>query len=239
VGLSTQFLTLRKILDFCYKFFVINFPKYATPLCHCTLKSSSHPFIGVKRARVPFLRTELIPHTLKMPFLFPLHYSFPPFFTLQPNETTHSKQLALWRDLILKYHTENKIKTLILHDCPLWRNNDISRQLDRSAVDVVVADFVSSGYGEWEDEATKTRCRILWRKPKDLASDIYDWATTRGFINEVCTLFELHSGEDVEGTSFQGADEELLRRAIGILEDRGQATLFRGETSGEDGVKFL
>ena len=39
--------------------------------------------------------------------------------------------------------------------------------------------------------------------------------------------------------SFQGADEELLRRAIGILEDQGKCTLFQGETSSEDGIKFF
>jgi ESCRT-II complex subunit VPS25 len=38
--------------------------------------------------------------------------------------------------------------------------------------------------------------------------------------------------------SFQGADEELLRRAIKILEQQGKCALFKGDTSDEDGVKF-
>jgi ESCRT-II complex subunit VPS25 len=38
--------------------------------------------------------------------------------------------------------------------------------------------------------------------------------------------------------SFQGADEELLRRALAILEERGKCTIFKGDTSNEDGIKF-
>lgn len=47
------------------------------------------------------------------------------------------------------------------------------------------------------------------------------------------------TGEDVNGMSFQGADEELLRRALGILEDQGKCAIFKGETSQEDGIKFF
>lgn len=54
--------------------------------------------------------------------------------------------------------------------------------------------YMHSGFGEWEDPQTKTRCRILPRKPQELASDIYEWATSRGYINSVCTVYELHSG---------------------------------------------
>jgi len=96
-----------------------------------------------------------------------------------------------------------------------------------------------SGHGEWEDPGVKTRCRILWRRPEQLASDIYQWAEANGFINSVCTVYELHSGDDVNGMSFQGADEELLRRALKILEDQGKCTMFKGETSSEDGIKFF
>eukprot|EP00979_Chaetoceros_neogracilis_P008778 scaffold1969_cov226-Chaetoceros_neogracile.AAC.4 len=171
-------------------------------------------------------------------FQFPEFYSFPPFFTIQPNLTTQEKQRGLWRELILSYHTSQKIKTLVAHDCPLWKNKEIGRELSRDDVKAVMNDFVKSGHGEWEDN-TKTRCRILWRKPEQLSSDIYAWAEANGYINSVCTVYELHSGEDVNGMSFEGADEELLRRALAILEDQGKCTMFKGETSSEDGIKFF
>ncbi len=101
----------------------------------------------------------------------------------------------------------------------------------------VMEDFVKNGYGEWED-GNKTRCRILWRKPEQLAADIYHWAEQSGHIGSVCTVYELHSGEDVHGLSFQGVDEELLRRALAILENSGKCTIFKGDTSEEDGIKF-
>lgn len=171
-------------------------------------------------------------------FEFPEFYSFPPFFTIQPNITTREKQLGLWRDLILNYHTIFKLKTLVVHDCPLWKNANIGRELSKEAIKNIMDDFVKSGHGEWEDE-TKTRCKIIWRKPEHLASDIYSWAEKNGYINSVCTLFELHSGEDINGMSFEGADEELLKKALVVLERQGKCAIFKGETSEEDGIKFI
>lgn len=60
---------------------------------------------------------------------------------------------------------------------------------------MIMNDFVKSGYGEWEDSELRTRCRIFWRKPEQLAEDIYDWAMQNGYKNGVCTVFELHSGK--------------------------------------------
>jgi ESCRT-II complex subunit VPS25 len=170
---------------------------------------------------------------------FPEFYQFPPFFTIQPVLATREKQLALWRELLLRYHTQHKIKTLVVHDCPLWKNSDIQRQLSSRDIQIVVDDFVKHGHAEWIDADTKTRCRILWRRPEQLATDIYQWAEQKGYLNTVCTLYELHSGEDVHGMSFQGADEELLRRALAILEQQGKCAVFKGGTSSEDGIKFF
>ena len=135
--------------------------------------------------------------------------------------------------------THHKIKTLVLHDCPLWKNASIGRELDPDGVRVIMNDFVKSGHGEWEDSELRTRCRILWRRPEQLAEDVYDWAIANGYKNGVCTVYELHSGEDVNGTSFQGADEQLLRRSLGILEHQGKCTMFKGQVSSEDGIKFF
>jgi ESCRT-II complex subunit VPS25 len=168
-------------------------------------------------------------------FAYPEFYNFPPFFTIQPVLATREKQLALWRELILRYHTEQKIKTMLVHDCVLWRNPAIDRQLNGDAVQIVVKDFCDHGHGEYQDKNT---VRILWRKPEQLAADIYQWAVNHGYVGAVVTVYELHSGEDVNGMSFEGADEELLRRALAILEDQGKCSVFKGDTSEEDGIKF-
>jgi ESCRT-II complex subunit VPS25 len=88
-------------------------------------------------------------------------------------EATRAKQLALWRQLILQYHTSHKIKVLRIHDCPLWRNPLIDRKLNADEIATVIADFIASGHGERIDAAS---VRILWRKPAELATDIYNWA---------------------------------------------------------------
>ena len=116
-------------------------------------------------------------------FEYPDFYSFPPFFTIQPVLATRSKQLALWRELILQYHTVHKIRILVVHECPLWKNDAIGRSLNPLGIQTVMEDFCASGNGEWEDVTNKTRCRVLWRQPKELASDLYEWAVANGFIN--------------------------------------------------------
>ncbi|KAL1306816.1 hypothetical protein AAFC00_005473 [Neodothiora populina] len=47
-------------------------------------------------------------------FTFPAHHSFPPFFTLQPNLTTLSRQLSLWSELITSYCAATQTFTLTL-----------------------------------------------------------------------------------------------------------------------------
>lgn len=128
---------------------------------------------------------------------------------------------------------------MVVHECPLWNNSKIGRQLNAEAIATIVQDLVQHGHAEWLDDA-RTQCRVLWRKPEELATDIYQWATVAGYSGGgVCTLYELHSGEDVHGMSFEGLDEELLRRALEILENEGRCTIFKGETSEEDGIKFF
>ena len=92
---------------------------------------------------------------------------------------------------------------MVLHECPLWKNTNINRELNTEGIQIVMNDFVQSGHGEWEDPELRTRCRILWRKPEQLASDIYDWAVANGYINSVCTVYELHSGEGMYSSNVE------------------------------------
>ena len=172
-------------------------------------------------------------------FKYPECYSFPPFFTIQPVVVTRQKQLQLWKELIVRYYEYHKLRTLVIHECPLWSNSQIGRQLNTNGITTVLNYVIEQGHGEWIDDA-HTTCKILWRKPEEIASDVYEWAVSSGHIGSVCTIYELHSGEDVSGSaSFYGIDEELLRRALSILEEEGKCTIFQGDTSDEDGIKFF
>ena len=119
--------------------------------------------------------------------------------------------MSLWRELILNYYTHKKLQTLIVHECPLFTNPKIQRKLSPEDISIIMEDFVlNSGHGEWENPTTKTRCRVLWRKPSQLASDIYEWAKLNGHVGGgICTVYELHSGEDLQGVSFDGIDEDF------------------------------
>jgi len=35
------------------------------------------------------------------------------------------------------------MKTLVVHECPLWKNEEIGRELDSEGIDVVLNDFVT------------------------------------------------------------------------------------------------
>jgi ESCRT-II complex subunit VPS25 len=154
--------------------------------------------------------------------------------------------LGLWTQLIVDYHYAHKLPICVKHDCPLWSNPQIQRTLSKNDLQIVLNHLVKVGSAEWMDGTTSssggsedgTTLRILWRTPAELASDIYQWATTSGLVGSVVTLYELHSGEDNSGQSFQGLDEDLIKRALKILESQGKCTIFQGETSKEDGIKF-
>lgn len=152
--------------------------------------------------------------------------------------TTREKQLGLWSQLIVDYHYANKLPICVKHECPLWSNPDIQRSLSKEDIQIVLNHLVSKGSAEWMDDGHQTTLRILWRTPQELASDIYRWAKTSGQLGSVVTLYELHSGEDNTGQSFAGLDEDLIRRALAILESQGKCVIFQGETSNEDGIKF-
>lgn len=55
-------------------------------------------------------------------------YDFPPFFTLQPVETTQEKQLKLWRRLILEWFAgKGEEAVLALDSFELFHNAAIDR----------------------------------------------------------------------------------------------------------------
>ncbi len=67
---------------------------------------------------------------------------------------------------------------------------------------------------EWQDKQ-KSRCLVMWRTPQEWGQLILQWvsqeiflkatfhivlyqAKNNGLENSVCTLYEIHSGEDSE-----------------------------------------
>ncbi|XP_030321686.1 vacuolar protein-sorting-associated protein 25 isoform X1 [Calypte anna] len=67
-----------------------------------------------------------------MSFAWPWQYSFPPFFTLQPNGETRQKQLSAWCALALAYSQRHRLPAMTVReaqDSPLFANHRLQRIL--------------------------------------------------------------------------------------------------------------
>jgi len=92
---------------------------------------------------------------------------------------------------------------------------------------------------QWENNKDKRRCYLMWRTPDEWADLIYTWVANSGLSDTVCTLFELHSGDDTANEEFHGIDIGVLRKSLQVLEQRGKAHIFSAEDPHEEGVKFF
>ncbi|CAL8092242.1 unnamed protein product [Calicophoron daubneyi] len=171
-------------------------------------------------------------------FEWPWQYSFPPFFTLQPNIETRRKQQDAWCQLVLDYFKSKNQYTISVasvrdSSCPLFNNKEIQRSANSELINSVLKELHKRGNLEWTDKTRKS-ARIIWRTAEEWADEIAKWARSTGHGNSVCTLYELTEGEDTEQESFHGLDTSILIEALECLQKRGRAELM-----GDEGVKFL
>eukprot|EP00163_Fabomonas_tropica_P012266 TRINITY_DN2351_c0_g1_i1.p1 TRINITY_DN2351_c0_g1~~TRINITY_DN2351_c0_g1_i1.p1 ORF type:complete len:225 (-),score=47.81 TRINITY_DN2351_c0_g1_i1:772-1446(-) len=161
---------------------------------------------------------------------------------LQPVHDTQQRQVELWSSLVISYCRFHNLFTLDLQEAantPLFHNERIDRRLQLADARVLLtAGIVEQGLGVWCDE-DRTRLRVYWRTPSEWAKMIYTWAEDRGLIGTVCTVFEVLQGEESEGQAFHAMDRDVFNDAIAELCDNEQAQMLWGNTSAEDGVKFL
>ncbi|GAA5896881.1 ESCRT-II subunit protein VPS25 [Sporobolomyces salmoneus] len=192
-------------------------------------------------------------------YLFPSLYSFPPFFTRQPNLSVWSHQRSQWIRLILSHCRHTKTSLLYLSETAineneLWSNEKIGRSLNRENVLEVLkfmagstnppqVEFLKSwttgtggtkGGGATESEA----CYVYWKTPSEWAETIYGWIKETGQIGSILTFYELIESDD--SLDFYRLPEGLLRKVLEILQRQGKCQVLRG-TLGEDGdgVKFV
>ena len=99
--------------------------------------------------------------------------------------------------------------------------------------------FKKTGHVEWDSETAKERCYVMWRTPAEWGEQLYAWIESNGMTDTVCTLYELHSGDDTVNEEFHGIDINVLLKALQDLERRGKAQVFTAEDPPEVGVKFF
>jgi ESCRT-II complex subunit VPS25 len=124
----------------------------------------------------------------KNPFAFPSSYSFPPFFTRQPNTSTHHAQLQKWSSLVQAYCRHHRFFKLSLTDSldsDLFHNKKIGKRLGREDAREVVEFMWKEGRAEWVvDDKGKTRGAgeggefwVWWRNVEEWAGLIAEWVS--------------------------------------------------------------
>ncbi|PRW58242.1 Vacuolar sorting-associated 25 [Chlorella sorokiniana] len=174
-------------------------------------------------------------------FVFPIFYSYPPYYTLQPVKETQQKQRLLWRDLILRYCRHHRIHVVPAgetDDFPLFHNAGINRRLSREMKVLFLDDLVKAGSALWFDKSQRSAL-VLWRSIAEWADAIYTWARANGLEDSVVTVDEMQTGVYVAGTELEGLHREVLVRAVRHLEQQGRAKLFKGAAGDDEGIKFF
>ncbi|KAL4232323.1 Vacuolar protein-sorting-associated protein 25 [Mactra antiquata] len=169
----------------------------------------------------------------------PWQYSFPPFFTIQPNIDTRKKQLEAWCSLVLDQLKKDKNYSLDVNEAQksIFSNKEINRKLSLDGIYMVLDELQKRGNLEWKDPKTKKECLVMWRTPEEWGKMIYKYITDKSMTNTVCTLFELSSGDETAGEEFHGIEQWLLIRALKTLENDGKAELMK--FGDNEGVKFF
>ncbi|PWY80634.1 ESCRT-II complex, vps25 subunit [Aspergillus heteromorphus CBS 117.55] len=188
-----------------------------------------------------------MPATIQPPFQFPSTYSFPPFFTPQPNSATRTSQLQKWSSLIqswCRHHRTYRLSLIEAIDSPLFHNTTIRKRLSlsdaRDILDWMAGPEEDAGGGrraEWIDGGKKTVAWIWWKRPEEWAGVVADWVENTGQKNVVLTVYELLEGEATMSQEWHGMDPDVMLRSLNVLVKRGKAQVFGSE--GQEGVKFF
>ncbi|KAH6678506.1 putative ESCRT-II complex component [Halenospora varia] len=172
-------------------------------------------------------------------FTFPREHSFPPFYTPQPNSSTHHAQLQKWSTLIqsfCRHHRIFRLSPIAYIDSPLFYNRTIGKRLGTNEIKEVIEFMRKEGRADWvagkEGEAW-----IYWKTVEEWASTIAEWVDGTAQKNTVLTLYELTESEATLSQEFHGMDADLLQKALAVLVKRGKAQVF-GQDDGL-GVKFF
>ncbi|KAK1921761.1 ESCRT-II complex subunit-domain-containing protein [Papiliotrema laurentii] len=177
-------------------------------------------------------------------FIFPAIWSFPPFFTLQPNPSTMAHQVELWSKLVLDWARVNRV--FMVHceaggdDTPeVFHNKAIRRRLMPNGVRSVIGSLVKDGRAAPDPPKQADTYLIYWKKPDEWGNVIYDWVIDNGMNGTIMTFWEITEGELAESTEFHGLPASLLRRAIDTLVKKAKAQIIKGEGEAGEGVRFF
>ena len=116
---------------------------------------------------------------------FPFAYSWPPFWSLQPNLATREGQFKEWSSFILSYCRENRIWRLTIVDAlntPLFHNSRLQKRMNLLEAREIL-DWMTREAGgqraEWiGKEGDKSVAWMYWRRPEEWAEVLSNWVLT-------------------------------------------------------------
>lgn len=174
-------------------------------------------------------------------YKFPSIYSFPPFYTKQPNQETFASQKQQWQNFILSYCKHHKLYKIPLTQetlaTPLFRNETINRTVKMDLLKEVMDDMTAQKSAEYTTKK-KDEVLIFWRTPDEWANLMTGYITETGQTGTVMTNYDV-TEEGTLGEDFKNMDLVMLRRIIEVLTKRGKAAIMKDSNGDEQGVKFF
>lgn len=179
---------------------------------------------------------------------FPWQHSFPPFFTLQPNEDTKRKQIDAWCNLVVEYCKLKRIYQFDLNEMQssdLFTNKKLDRKCSFDLICAIVDELAKRKRAEWQFSGTgksskqTNKCFIYWYTLDEWAQKIYDYVIRHSLQNTVCTTYELVDSEEVKNEPFYKIDRQIFIKSVKILENSRKAELIHLDDNDEPGIKFF
>ncbi|QLG71461.1 hypothetical protein HG535_0B05030 [Zygotorulaspora mrakii] len=191
----------------------------------------------------------------------PAIYSFPPFFTRQPNALIRKQQITSWIEVILQYCKLKKCWSMTVEGSPvegnpndsninpltggtdnsIFTNSEIQRSVPQVFVEEIWCQMCEENKAVGADQGPKDSSRyyILWRNFDSWASLVLQWFEDAGKLNQVVTIYELTQGDETMTWEFHGMPEQLMAYCLKPLEQRNRATLINDERGKPIAVKVV
>lgn len=122
-------------------------------------------------------------------------------FRIQPHAETRSKQIEAWQQLITEYLKTTKQSTIDVREsqnCPLFNNVTINRKLSQESLLIILEEMGKTGRAAPVDKS-KNVWEVYWHSLDEWGNMVYNWASSNGLNNTVCTLYEIREGDNTVG----------------------------------------
>lgn len=159
-------------------------------------------------------------------------WSFPPLFTLQPNQQTRDQQLLEWQKIVTAFCESSRVEVISLDDCPVWENRDLGRRLSPDGVRAV-ADFMIRSKRAAFEVGSATMLRVMWRTDDEWASILHAFADRNGHVGgNILLVGDLRA---MVQEDFSGLESRTIVSALRRLAAQGRAQL----SDSADGDDFV